>query len=100
MFHGWDEYYFMIGSSAAALIGLLFVVATLSAGRDRSTVETGSRLFTTPLVAHLGAILLLSGATLAPPITPTVLALLSGAIALAGVAGGVWIAVGIFRFPY
>jgi hypothetical protein len=100
MFKGWDEYYFMIGSSAAALIGLLFVVATLSAGRNRSTIETGVRLFTTPLVCHFGAILVLSGSALAPSMTVTIFGLLSGAIAVAGVVAGVWIAVGIARFPY
>src|SRR4051812_12189239 len=100
MFAGWDEYYFMIGSSAAALIGLLFVVATLSAGRDRSTVETGSKLFTTPLVYHFGVVLLLSGSALAPSMTSTIFGIASDAIAVAGVAAGIWIAVGIGRFPY
>ena len=100
MFEGWDEFYFMTGSSAAALIGLLFVVATLTAGRDRSTVETGAKLFTTPLVCHFGAVLVLSAAALVPSITPVPYALLSGAIALVGAGFGVWIAIGIFRFPY
>src|SRR4051812_16777072 len=100
MFEGWDEYYFMTGSAAAGLIGLLFVVATLSSGRDRSTTETGSKLFTTPLVCHLGAVLVLSAAALMPPITPGAYALLSGTIAVAGAAFGAWIAFGIGRFPY
>jgi hypothetical protein len=100
MFEGWDEFYFMIGSSAAALIGLLFIVATLSAGRDRSTVETGSKLFTTPLVCHLGAVLVLSAAALVPSITPIAYALAGGAISLFGAGFGVWIAIGIVRFPY
>ena len=100
MFEGWDEFYFMTGSSAAALIGLLFVVATLTAGRDRSTVETGSKLFTTPLVCHFGAVLVLSAAALVPSITPAAYALLSGAIALVGAGFGAWIAIGISRFPY
>ena len=100
MFEGWDEFYFMTGSSAAALIGLLFVVATLTAGRDRSTVETGAKLFTTPLVCHFGGVLVLSAAALIPSITPFAYALLSGAIALVGATFGVWIAIGIGRFPY
>ena len=29
MTEGWSEYFFMIGSSAAALIGLMFVVVVL-----------------------------------------------------------------------
>jgi hypothetical protein len=100
MFEGWSEFYFMTGSSAAALIGLLFVVATLTAGRDRSTVETGSKLFTTPLVCHFGAVLVLSAAALVPSIMPAAYALLGGAIALVGAGFGAWIAIGISRFPY
>ena len=100
MFEGWDEFYFMTGSSAAALIGLLFVVATLTAGRDRATIETGAKLFMTPLVCHLGAVLVLSAAALVPSITPTAYALLSGAMAVTGAGLGVWIAIGIPRAPY
>jgi hypothetical protein len=100
MFEGWDEFYLMTGSSAAALIGLLFVVATLSAGRDRSTVETGAKLFSTPLVCHFGAVLVLSAAALVPSMTPVAYALLSGAIAVVGAGFGAWIAIGISRFPY
>ena len=100
MFEGWGEFYFMTGSSAAALIGLLFVVTTLTAGRDRSTLETGAKLFTTPLVCHFGAVLVLSAAALVPSITPIADALLSGAIALVGAGFGVWIAIGIFRAPH
>ena len=99
MFEGWDEFYFMTGSSAAALIGLLFVVSSLTAGRDRSTMETGAKLFMTPLVWHFGAVLVLSAAALAPPVTPIAYALLSGAIALVGTGFGVWITIGIFRVP-
>ena len=35
---GWDNFYYLIGSAAAGLIGLLFVVMTLTAGRDRSRI--------------------------------------------------------------
>jgi cytochrome bd-type quinol oxidase subunit 2 len=100
VFEGWSEYYFMLGSSAAALIGLLFVVATLTAGRDRSTVETGSKLFTTPLVCHFGAIVLLSGAALAPTMPASAYGWASGALALTGILVGVRITIGIYRAPY
>jgi len=46
MFEGWSDYFFMIGSSAAALIGLMFVVVTLTAGRDRRDLERGKKLYT------------------------------------------------------
>ena len=53
MFHGWENYYLLIGSAAAALIGLMFVVVTLTAGRDRDEVERGKQLYTSPIVWHL-----------------------------------------------
>jgi hypothetical protein len=34
MFQGWDTFFFLIGSSAGALIGLMFVVITLTAGHE------------------------------------------------------------------
>src|ERR1700741_1272179 len=99
MFEGWDEFYFMTGSSAAGLIGLLFVVATLTAGRDRSTLEAGQKLFITPLVWHFGAVLVLSAAALMPPISPVPYTLLGGAISLVGMGFGIWITIRISRAP-
>jgi hypothetical protein len=66
MFEGWGEYYLLVGTAAAALIGLLFVVMSLLAGRERSAIEAGSRFYMTPIVFDLGAIVVLSGAALAP----------------------------------
>ena len=59
MFEGWENYYLMIGSSAGALIGLMFVVVTLTAGRDRAELEHGKHLYTSPIVWHLAVILAL-----------------------------------------
>lgn len=63
---GWSDYFFMVGSAAAALIGLMFVVVTLTAGRDRNELEAGKKLYTTPIVWHLGVVVVLSGAAVAP----------------------------------
>jgi hypothetical protein len=99
MFTGWGEYFFMIGSSAAALIGLMFVVVTLTAGRGREEVERGKHLYTSPIVCHLGAVLVLSGAAIAPAMSGRLFGVLSGAVALLGIAMGVRSAVGISRSP-
>ena len=32
MFEGWDSFYLLVGGGAGALIGTMFVVATLTAG--------------------------------------------------------------------
>jgi hypothetical protein len=97
MFEGWSEYFFMVGSSSAALIGLMFVVVTLSAGRDRAEMESGKQLYTSPIVWHLAVILLLSGAALAPSGSPRLYGLATGVFALFGIAVGIRNAVGIKR---
>jgi len=99
MLDGWGDYFFMIGSSAAALIGLMFVVVTLTAGRDREQVERGKHLYTSPIVFHLGVILVVSGGAIAPTMTPTLFGAISGGLALIGIATGIRSAVGISRWP-
>jgi hypothetical protein len=99
MFEWWSEYFFMIGSSAAALIGLMFVVVTLTAGRDRADVERGKHLYTSPIVWALAVVLTLSGMAIAPTVSPNVFGLASGALGLLGIAIGVRSALGIFRGP-
>src|SRR5206468_5268719 len=97
MFSGWENYYLMVGPSAAALIGLMFVVVTLTAGRDREQVERGKDLYTSPIVWHLGVVLVLSGAAAAPTMSPRLFGAASGGFALLGIAMGVRSAIGIHR---
>jgi len=64
---GWENFYVIVGSSAGALVGLQFVVLTLVAERIQNGVEaTALETFTTPTIVHFGAVLLLSGAMVAP----------------------------------
>jgi hypothetical protein len=97
MFDRWGEYFFMVGSSAAALIGLMFVVVTLTAGRDRSELEPGKKLFTSPIVWHLGIVLVLSGAAEMPPMTARLFGLACALAALIGIVSGIRITLGIAR---
>ena len=52
MFHDWENYYLLIGSAAGALIGLMFVVTTLTAGLDASRVSRGAKVYITSIVFH------------------------------------------------
>lgn len=99
MLDAWHDFYLLTGSAAAALIGLLFVVTTLTAGRDRSTVRRGMRLYTSPVVFHLALILLLSGAAMAPPLPAKAFGWLCGACGAIGAVAGTRIAIGIHRIP-
>jgi hypothetical protein len=98
MFEGWGDYFFMIGSSAAALIGLAFVVITLTAGRERDETERGKKLYTSPIVWHLSVILLLSGAAIVPAMIPRLYGAASGGLGILGFLMGCRSAAGIAKF--
>jgi len=65
---GWQNFYVIIGSAAATLTGLLFVVITLIIGRRVrvSSPGEGIAVFSTPNVVHLGAALLVAALLSAP----------------------------------
>src|SRR2546429_1269451 len=64
----WQNFYVIIGSAAATLTGLLFVVITLIAGvRVRvPSPSSGIAVFSTPNVVHFGAALLVAAILSAP----------------------------------
>lgn len=66
MFAGWQTFYQMTGEAAATLTGLLFIVASLTSGRQSPMHERGVMLFTTPTVFHLASVLVISALALAP----------------------------------
>ncbi|HEU4650360.1 MAG TPA: hypothetical protein VFS49_02995 [Croceibacterium sp.] len=86
MFEGWGEFYLMAGSSAAVLIGLIFVVVTLMHDRSRSSVLAGSRLYMGPVVLQVSFVLVLSAGALAAGIGPRAMAALAFVIAAWGLA--------------
>src|SRR5258708_33414685 len=89
MFAGWENYYLMIGPSAAALIGLMFVVVTLTAGRERKQVERGKHLYTSPIVWHLAVVMVLSGGAAAPTMNPRLFGAVAAALAVLGIGMGI-----------
>jgi hypothetical protein len=58
-FSAWESFYVIIGSSAAALTGLQFVVIVLGA-EARSTRGSTVGAFGTPTVVHFCAVLLIA----------------------------------------
>lgn len=95
MFEGWGEFYLMAGSSAAVLIGLIFVVVTLMHDQPRSTVLSGARLYMGPVVLQVSFVLVLSAAALAQGVTPGAMALVGAVVAVWGLARAVQSALGI-----
>lgn len=80
----WETFYFMTGSSAGALIGLLFVVVTLTASADPAKAELGSRTFVTPTVVHFCTVLLIGAISIVPGLSTIALAIAFGVVGLLG----------------
>src|SRR5262249_41895767 len=62
----WESFYVIVGSSAAALTGLQFVVIALVAETTRRTGARQFSAFATPTVVHFGGVLLTSSVLSAP----------------------------------
>lgn len=62
----WESFYVIVGSSAAALIGLQFVVIALMAETRRHSSPKEIDAFATPTILHFGAALLVSSIVSAP----------------------------------
>jgi hypothetical protein len=84
----WQNFYVIIGSAAATLTGLMFVVITLLAGvRARASLTgDGITIFNTPNVVHLCAALLIAVLLSAPWQVLWQASLLLGLAGLAGVS--------------
>ncbi len=92
----WQNFYTIIGSAAATLTGLLFVVITLTAGvRVRvSSPSSGIAVFNTQNVVHFGAALLVAAILSAPWQALWTAGLLLG---LAGLGGATYVVIALWR---
>src|SRR5207248_2807736 len=87
----WDNFYVIIGSSAAALTGLQFVVMAISAdNRVRRVSSDTIDAFGTPNVMHFSAVLLLSAILTTPWRS---LEAVAAALGVCGVAGLIYAAI-------
>jgi hypothetical protein len=98
MFEGWDNYFVLTGTASGGLIGLLFVVITLTAGIERSRALKASETFMTPNLVHFAVALVSSGLALAPRLPPRLTALILAGAALSGLGNAVRTCQGILAF--
>lgn len=63
---GWDNFYVIVGSSAAALTGLQFVVVTLVSADEKRKNAGAVGAFGTPTVVHFCSVLVLAAIVSAP----------------------------------
>ncbi len=85
----WESFYVIVGSGAAALIGLQFVVMTLIADRPHIASPEAGAAFATPTIVHFSAVLLLSAVVRAPWQTAATVAALWGLVGFAGLVYGI-----------
>jgi hypothetical protein len=84
----WENFYVIVGSSAAALTGLQFVVIALMAETRKQSSTKEIDAFATPTIVHFCAVLLVSSILSAPWRALTSAALAVGACGAIGVAYG------------
>ena len=81
---GWENFYLLVGLSAAALTGLMFVVVTLTGQRREADAAGGTAAYGTPTVVHFCAVLLVAAILSTPGHTT---GSLSFSLGLSGVGG-------------
>jgi hypothetical protein len=89
---GWDSFYVITGSSAAALTGLQFVVMTLVSASEMRTGTGELDAFGTPTIVHFSAVLLFAAVATAPWSTLSAVAIAFTLIGALGVMYGIVIA--------
>lgn len=90
----WRDFYVLIGTASAAIVGASFVVATLVS--NVSDRQLGMRGFITPTTVHLGNVLVGSAILAAPTLSPLFLAALLGGGGVAGMIYSIVVATRIW----
>jgi hypothetical protein len=95
MFEHWDSFFLLIGGAAGALIGLMFVVVTLTGRLNREQAEPAASVYMTPIIYHFAAVLVLCAVGSVQHAPTTVLAGVFGLAALVGFAASLRVAVNL-----
>ena len=80
----WHDFYLVVGTGAAALTGLLFVIVSLGPHVVAGRTRTGVRAFVSPTATHFTTVLVASSVMLVPELPMPLL----GALLAAGGFGG------------
>ena len=88
----WETFYVIVGSSAAALTGLQFVVIALGADL-RVGGEAEMQAFATPTIVHFCAVLLIAAIISTPGQTAASLSVCFSICGMAGLVYAVWVVV-------
>ena len=91
LMEGWHDFYALIGTAAATLIGLMFVSASVGGGYMTEERRPGIRAFFSPTIVHFAATLVACLIVLVPVPTWTTLGGLLLACGLAGLVYAGWV---------
>ena len=94
---GWENFYIIIGFSAAALTGLMFVVITLTAETRGAKDSAGLDAYASPTILHFCAVLLVAAILTTPGHTRASLSFALGVCGLGGILYSVSITVRMRR---
>jgi hypothetical protein len=95
--HEWHEFFFMVGTSGATLVALLFVAVSLGTGFLTAERAAGTRTFFSPVVIHFAGVFFVSAVCLVPGHQVTYFAYLIGACAAVGLAVSAFATVQMLR---
>jgi hypothetical protein len=87
----WESFYVIVGSSAAALTGLQFVVIALGADSRAIGEEKTMQAFGTPTVVHFCVVLLIAALLSTPGHTANTLGLSVSLLGVVGVVYACWV---------
>jgi len=93
----WHDFYALVGTAAATLLGLLFVAVSIGAGFFTEARQSATRTFMSPVVVHFTSIFFLCAVALFPSHDTKLLAALVAATALIGTIISTYITVQVVR---
>ena len=93
LFHTWHDFYLLVGTASATLVGLMFVAATLGASVFSERNRIALQAFISPTVVNFASALFVCIGVMIPSQTWLSLGLLLAAGSVAGLvyAGRVWV---------
>jgi hypothetical protein len=93
LFHTWHDFYLLVGTASATLVGLMFVAASIGSSVFSETHRAALGAFFSPTVVHFASALFICIAVTIPSQTWLTLGVLLAAGGIAGLvyAGRVWV---------
>jgi len=83
-FHGWHDFFLLIGTASATLVGLMFVAASIGASIFKEENRPALEVFFGPTVVHFTSVLVISVLALLPSHNWFSLGAVTGLIGVAG----------------